>query len=93
MGLSVGRIRGDHLVPNGEARAKAEELAQEIARFPPVCVRVDRRSVIKSQGLPLRDALIQEWYNGREALVKDGVAGATRFKSGLGLHGDFEKIY
>jgi enoyl-CoA hydratase len=42
---------------------------------------------------PVRDALIQEWYNGREALVKDGAAGAARFKNGLGRHGDFTKIY
>jgi hypothetical protein len=26
-------------------------------------------------------------------LVKDGVAGASRFKDGLGRHGDFGKIY
>jgi enoyl-CoA hydratase len=42
--------------------------------------------------LPIRDALVQEWYNGRDALIKDGVAGATRFKGGLGRHGDFQKI-
>ena len=83
----------EYLVPNGEVRAKAEELAQEIACFPPVCVRADRRSAIKSHGLSVRDALIQEWYNGREALVKDGAAGALRFKNGLGRHGDFTKIY
>jgi hypothetical protein len=40
----------------------------------------------------VREALIQEWYNGREALIADGVAGAGRFKDGLGRHGDFEKI-
>lgn len=83
----------EYLVPNGKVREKAEELAQDIAHFPPVCVRTDRRSAIKSQGLPIRDAMIQEWYNGREALIKDGVAGAARFKSGLGRHGDFEEIY
>ncbi|HEX7560402.1 MAG TPA: hypothetical protein VF386_14465 [Usitatibacter sp.] len=42
--------------------------------------------------MSVRDALIQEWYNGREALIKDGVAGASRFKGGLGRHGDFGKI-
>jgi enoyl-CoA hydratase len=83
----------EYLVPNGDVRAKAEELAREIACFPPVCVRTDRRSAIKSHGLPVRDALIQEWYNGREALIKDGTAGAARFKNGLGRHGDFTKIY
>jgi len=82
----------EYLVPNGETRTKAEELAKDIARFPSVCVRADRRSAIKSQGLPVRDALIQEWYNGREALVKDGVAGAARFKNGLGRHGDFKTL-
>jgi enoyl-CoA hydratase len=55
-------------------------------------VRADRRSAIKSRGLPMRDALIQEWYNGRAALIEDGVAGATRFKSGRGRHGDFDDI-
>ena len=55
-------------------------------------MRADRRSAIKSHGLSVRDALIQEWYNGREALVADGVDGATRFKDGLGRHGDFTRI-
>ncbi len=82
----------EYLTPKGGARAKAEELAHDIARFPQVCVRADRRSVIRSHGLSVREALIQEWYNGREALVTDGVAGASRFKDGLGRHGDFDKI-
>jgi enoyl-CoA hydratase len=82
----------EYVTPKGGARAKAEELAQEIARFPQVCVRADRRSAIKSHGLTAREALIQEWYNGREALIEDGVAGAARFKDGLGRHGDFAKI-
>ena len=71
---------------------RREALAHEIARFPQVCARADRRSAIKSHGLTVREALIQEWYNGRQALIEDGVAGATRFKNGLGRHGDFEKI-
>jgi enoyl-CoA hydratase len=82
----------EYLTPKGEARQKAEEVAQEIARFPQVCVRADRRSSLKSHGLSVREALINEWYNGREALVADGVAGAARFKNGLGRHGDFWEI-
>jgi enoyl-CoA hydratase len=88
--LSIGLC--EYVTPKGGARAKAEELAQQIARFPQVCVRADRRSAIRSHGLTVREALIQEWYNGRRALIEDGVAGATRFKDGLGRHGDFEKI-
>src|SRR5215468_7596283 len=83
----------EYVVANGRVRAKAEELAHEIAAFPPVCVRTDRRSAIRSHGLSVRDGLLQEWYNGREALIKDGAAGAMRFKNGLGRHGDFSKIY
>ena len=88
--LSIGLC--EYVTPEGGARAKAEALAREIARFPQVGVRADRRSAIRSHGLATRDALIQEWYNGREALAKDGIAGATRFKDGLGRHGDFDKI-
>ncbi len=83
----------EYLVPNGEVRAKAQALVRDIARFPPACVRADRRSTLGSHGLSIRDALIREWYNGRDALVKDGIAGATRFKDGLGRHGDFDEIY
>ncbi len=88
--LSLGLC--EYVTDQGGAREKAEALAHDIARFPQVCVRADRRSAIRSQGLPVRDALIQEWYNGREALIKDGVDGAARFAGGLGRHGDFEQI-
>jgi enoyl-CoA hydratase len=89
--LAIGLC--EYVTPKGSARAKAEALAHEIARFPQICVRADRRSAIKSHGLGVREALIQEWYNGREALKVDGVEGAARFKSGLGRHGDFERIF
>jgi enoyl-CoA hydratase len=88
--MSIGLC--EYLTPKGGARARAEALAQEIAQFPQVCVRADRRSAIKSHGLTVREGLIQEWYNGREALIADGVAGAGRFSGGLGRHGDFSKI-
>ncbi len=88
--LTIGLC--EYVAAKGGARAKAEELAHEIARFPQVCTRADRRSAIKSHGLSVRAALIQEWYNGREALIADGLPGATRFRDGLGRHGDFAKI-
>ena len=82
----------EYVVEEGGARKKAEELAHEIARFPQTCVRADRRSAINQRNLNIRDALINEWYNGREALIEDGVDGASRFKSGLGRHGAFKNI-
>jgi enoyl-CoA hydratase len=85
--LAIGLC--EYVTAKGDARAKADELAHDIARFPQICVRADRRSAIKSEGLGVREALIQEWYNGRKALIAEGVAGAGRFRDGLGRHGDF----
>src|SRR2546430_11203588 len=82
----------EYLTPKGGARAKAEELARDIARFPQVCVRADRPPAIQSHGLSVREGLIQEWYNGREALIADGVAGASRVKKGLRRPGDLAKV-
>lgn len=82
----------EYVVPTGEARRKAEELAQDIARFPQVCVRADRRSTLGQHGMPLRTALHREWHEGKEALAHDGLDGARRFKAGLGRHGNFEEI-
>jgi len=82
----------EKLVPRGRAREEAEKLAHEIARFPQECMLADRRSVYLQHGLPVRDALRREWYNAVEALKNEGIAGAGRFVSGLGRHGDFSKI-
>jgi len=82
----------EHVVPDGESRAFAEAMAHEIARFPQACMRADRRSVYMQQGLPLREAMRREWYNGIPAFVAEGAAGAARFASGKGRHGDFGEI-
>ena len=73
----------EYVVPEGNARTKAEALAHDIARFPQSCLRADRRSVRAQHGLPLRDALWQEW-RGSKAEVTKGIQGATRFASGKG---------
>lgn len=67
-------------------------MAHTIARFPQAAVRADRRSILETYGTPVREALRREWANGVEAHFKEGAAGAGRFASGLGRHGDFEKI-
>ncbi len=82
----------EYVVGDGDARTRAEELAHQIARFPQTCVRADRHSTIRQHGLSVRDALTQEWYNGRDALSEDGLAGAARFSGGLGRGGDFSNI-
>jgi enoyl-CoA hydratase len=40
------------VVPEGQARRAAEEMAHGIARFPQACVRADRRSVYLQHGRP-----------------------------------------
>jgi enoyl-CoA hydratase len=82
----------EKVVPRGQSRRAAESLAHEIARFPQVCVRADRRSVYLQQGLSMRQALEREWLNGQEALARDGIQGAARFASGRGRHGSFQDI-
>lgn len=82
----------ENVVPHGEARSAAEALAREIARFPQLAVRADRRSIVETYGLPVREALRREWANGMDAIRREGTAGAGRFSAGAGRHGDFQNI-
>lgn len=82
----------EKVVEEGGARAAAEEIAQEIARFPQEAVLADRRSIIETRGMSTRDALRVEWANGLQAVSNEGAAGAGRFKNGAGRHGDFNAI-
>ena len=80
----------NRVVPAGEALAAATELARQIAAFPQQCMRNDRASVAAQHGLPLRDALAQEFALGLRTLQSgESVSGAQRFASGIGRHGKF----
>jgi len=79
----------EYVVDDGRAREHAEALAREIARFPQGCVRADRRSVYAQQGLPLGEAMRDEWRNGLPVFFAEGAGGAARFAAGQGRHGDF----
>ena len=82
----------EKIVNSGDTRKKAEEMAKEIARFPQGAALADRRSIIESRGLSVREGMKLEWRNGVDAHAKEGAAGAARFSSGAGRHGDFENI-
>jgi len=82
----------EQVVPEGESRQRAEALAREIARFPQGCMRADRRSVYRQEGLGLREAMRYEWENGVPALAAEGRAGAARFAAGKGRSGNFSDI-
>lgn len=81
----------EYVVPHGECRTKAEELAHDIARLPQSCMRADRRSARKQYGLGEQEALRQEWWNSKSE-VSHGIEGAARFASGKGRGGDFEDV-
>jgi enoyl-CoA hydratase len=82
----------ERLVPDGRSREAAEDLAREIARFPQDCMRADRRSIFLQEGLSEQDALRAEWKNSIGVFEREGAAGAARFASGKGRHGDFGTI-
>jgi enoyl-CoA hydratase len=88
--LDIGMC--ERVVPDGTVREAAESLAHEIARFPQECVRADRRSVLGQSGLPLHEALEQEYRGGLASLRAEGVAGAQRFAAGHGRHGSYADI-
>lgn len=73
----------NRVAPRGQARQTAEALADELARFPQLCLRTDRLSAYRAFDLPLEQALRQEFEDGLPALWAEGIAGAARFTSGL----------
>jgi len=79
----------DRVVPHGQARAVAETLAAEIARFPQACVRNDRLATYESLGRPTGEALAVEYRYGVASLAAGAVDGAARFAEGAGRHGAF----
>ncbi|MDH3643310.1 MAG: crotonase/enoyl-CoA hydratase family protein [Gammaproteobacteria bacterium] len=77
----------------GAALDGALELAGELARFPQLCMRSDRRSAYEQWSQPLNEALTEETRLGLE-VIRSGETreGATRFAGGAGRHGDFKEI-
>lgn len=82
----------EYVVPEGEARAKAEAIAHDLTRFPRATMLADRASMRAQAGLSEADALRQEWKISRDMVAAAGQAGAARFAGGKGRHGDFGEI-
>ena len=83
----------NRVVARGQARAEAEKLAADIARFPQLCLRGDRMSAYEQWDLPYDRAIANELDHGREVLMSgETVKGAARFASGKGRGGRFDEI-
>lgn len=82
----------NRVVPKGQARAAAEQLAEEISRFPQACMKADRNSSYRQWDMSLDAALHDEAEGGLPIIEQEAIKGAARFTSGLGRHGDFSSI-
>jgi enoyl-CoA hydratase len=84
--LAIGLV--DRVVPAGQARAAAEDLAIEIAALPQACLRSDRAAALEGVALPDEDAMANEFSRGLRVLSAPGFAeGVQRFRDGAGRGG------
>jgi enoyl-CoA hydratase len=82
--LAIGLA--NRLVPNGQSRQAAEELAAELARSPQGCMRADRLSALRQWGYSEIDAMDFE-FGSLSRVAAESIAGARRFADGAGRHG------
>lgn len=82
----------NRLVKKGDLRQAAETLALQIAAFPQVCMRGDRRSAYEQWGMAEAAAIGNEFQHGLNALREgETLSGAARFSQGSGRHGNFNR--
>jgi enoyl-CoA hydratase len=86
--LQMGLV--NRVVARGQSRAAAEELAHELARFPQICMRQDRLSLLEQDGLDETAAIANELQHGIRSLA-DVQQGLERFRAGAGRHGSFDQ--
>ena len=76
----------NRVVPNGQSRAAAEELAADLARLPQGCMRSDRLSALHQWGHSQAEALDFE-FGSLARVAAESIDGARRFAEGAGRHG------
>lgn len=77
----------NRLVPPGDARRAAVELAQSMAAHPQACLRADLASTRSAFDGSTDDRMAAELTRGRAAFEREGRSGARAFVSGEGRHG------
>jgi len=82
--LAIGLA--NRVVPTGQARAAAEELAAELARLPQACMRSDRLSALHQWGHSEAEAMDFEFAS-MSRVSAESMRGAQRFAAGEGRHG------
>jgi enoyl-CoA hydratase len=82
--LAIGLA--NRVVPTGQSRQAAEELAAELARSPQGCMRADRLSALHQWGHSEAEAMDFE-FGSLSEVADESIAGARRFADGAGRHG------
>jgi enoyl-CoA hydratase len=82
--LAIGLT--NRVVPEGQAREAAEQLAAELAALPQQCLRSDRLSALHQWGISETDALDYEFAS-ISRVAAEAMEGAGRFAGGAGRHG------
>ncbi|KAK3708847.1 hypothetical protein QZH41_016276 [Actinostola sp. cb2023] len=84
----------NRVVPNGSAVEEAIKLATQISKFPQDALKADRKTAFYSayNADSFYDALTYEYRKGvKLPTIKDSIAGAQKFQSGIGKKGSFEE--
>jgi enoyl-CoA hydratase len=82
--LSIGLA--NRVVPKGQARQSAEELAAQLAALPQGCMRSDRLSALAQWGMSEQAAMDNEFAS-ISRVAAESLEGAQRFAAGAGRHG------
>jgi len=82
--LAIGLA--NRVVPPGQARHHAEELAEGLAKLPQQCLRADRLSALHQWGVTETEAMAFE-FGSISRVRHEAVEGAGRFSAGAGRHG------
>ncbi|KAA8963652.1 crotonase/enoyl-CoA hydratase family protein [Mycobacterium sp.] len=82
--LAIGLA--NRVVPKGQARDAAEELAGQLAALPQQCLRSDRLSALHQWGLAESEAMEYEFAS-IARVATEAREGAGRFAAGAGRHG------
>jgi enoyl-CoA hydratase len=83
----------NRVVKRGTARAEAEALAADMARYPQLCMNNDRSSVYEQWDLDHNQAMIGEFNHGIKSLASGhSREGAARFAAGRGRGGRFDDL-
>ncbi|WP_313674313.1 crotonase/enoyl-CoA hydratase family protein [Mycolicibacterium sp.] len=77
----------NRMVPTGQSRQAAEELAADLARLPQGCLRTDRLSALYQWGRSEADAIDVE-FGSLARVAAESIEGARRFSGGAGRHGE-----